>query len=139
MTPVEIRDAVVARVAASLATINSGWASTDVAWPNRDFDSTDKSSFLRITIKFGDTFEGEKSSDGVDIRFGVLFLDVFVLKGSGERVALTYAGGAETILRKKNIGGVLFGEVTTDSIGPESDTPFYHVQVRAPFNTFVGE
>lgn len=139
MTPVQIRDSVCGRINASLASINSAWGVGDVAWPNRDFDPTGKSSFMRVTLKFGDTFEGEKQSGGVDIRYGLLFLDIFVTKGSGERVALAYASGAETVFRKKTINNVIFREVTTDSIGPEPTTNFYHVQVRAPFNTFVGE
>jgi len=140
MTPVQIRDAIVSRVTSSLATINSSWSINDVAWPNRDFDPTGKSSFMRVTIKYGSTFEGEKFASGVDIRYGVLFLDIFVTKNSGHRTALQYASGAETVFRKKTVGsGVIFREVTTDDIGPEADTTFYHVQVRAPFNTFVGE
>lgn len=139
MTLVEIRDAIMTRINSSLATINSGWSSTDVAWPNRDFDPTGKSSYLRPTVRMGDTFLGEKGQNGIGIRFGVLYLDIFVSNNDGVRSGLGYGDGAETVFRRKDVEGIYTGEPSTAEVGPDPSTVFYHIQTMVPFHTWVGE
>lgn len=136
MTPVQIRHT-------CLSAINASWTETPIAWPNREFDpavdATDN-EWIRPTIKMGDTFEGEKGEDGVGLRTGVLFLDVFVSKGQGNKSALTHAIKLERLFRKKNLDDIIFDEASTNDIGVyDADSPYYQVQVKVPFWAWVGE
>ena len=136
MTPAEIRTT-------CANAINASWTETPVAWPNREFDpavSATKDEWIRPTIKMGDTFEGEKGEDGVGIRTGVLFLDIFVGKGKGNRSALVYSVKLEKMFRKKNLDNINFDEASTNDIGVyDKNSPYYQVQVKVPFWAWVGE
>ena len=143
MTPSEIRETCISAIYAS-------WTETPVAWPNRDFDpavAATNDEWLRPIIKMGDTFEGEKGEDGVGLRTGVLFVDIFVGKGKGNKNALAYAAKIERLFRKKNLDNVIFDEASTNDIGVYSasggqtigDSPYYQVQVKVPFWAWVGE
>ena len=136
MTPAAIRETCISAISAS-------WTETPIAWPNRDFDpaiTATNDEWLRPTIKMGDTFEGEKGENGVGLRTGVLFVDIFVGKGKGNLAALTYAEKIERLFRKKNLDNIIFDEASTNDIGVyNSDSPYYQVQVKVPFWAWVGE
>jgi len=133
MTPTEIRETCISAISAS-------WTETPVAWPNKGFDPSDDNDWIRPTIKMGDTFEGEKGEDGVGIRTGVLFVDIFVPKGTGNKAALDYSIKIERLFRKKNLDNIIFDEPSTNDIGVYgTDSPYYQVQVKTPFWAWVGE
>ena len=136
MTPVEIWTT-------CRSAINASWTETPVAWPNRDFDpavDAPNNKWMRPTIKMGDTFEGEKGEDGIGIRTGVLFLDIFVGKDKGNRSALVYSVKLERMFRKKNLDNINFDEVSTNDIGVyDKNSPYYQIQVKVPFWAWVGE
>ena len=132
MTPTEIRETCVSAISAS-------WTETPIAWPNKNFNPSDDDDWIRPIIKMGDTFEGEKGEDGVGIRTGILFIDIFVPKGTGNKAALTYSVKLERLFRKKNLDNINFDEAATDDKGVYKDSPYYQVQIKVPFWAWVGE
>ena len=119
MTPVEVRETCVSAIYAS-------WSETPIAWPNKDFDpavSASDDEWIRPTIRMGDTIEGEKGEYGVGLRTGVLFVDIFVGKGTGNRAALNYAIKIERLFRRKTLDNII--------TSPTSPTRFISEKIAA--------
>jgi hypothetical protein len=138
MTPLEIRDTIINAVYAS-------WDDTPVAYPNRRFDPENdapNNEWLRVSWRMYTTVWGETSEQGVGYRNGMLFLDIFTELGKKgkHRQALMYSTKVERMFRRKTISNMFFDEAITDEIGPDlGGEPFYHVQTKIPFQTWVGE
>lgn len=133
MTPEEVRDAIIEK-------LYDNWTETEVAWPNRDFDGKTHEKYIRLSIKYGDAYEGEKGTTGIGFRPGVVMIDVFTPKNEGDSLGCEYAGDIEDIFRRAVLEDYLvMGEASTKDIGPEAKTKFYHHQVQIPFTAFIGE
>jgi hypothetical protein len=133
MTPLEIRDEVVSRIA-------DNYDRTPISWPNRTFDPDVEAPlghWIRPTIIFGTTEMSELGTDGVGFRYGVLKIQVFGPKGKESRETWTNAGSLEGLFRREVIDGIIFDEPSTNEIG--NSEKFYQLAVDVPFMAFVGE
>jgi len=130
MTPDSIRSAIAVH-------INTSWTSTHIVFPNREYNPTGV-SWIRPVVRMGETLEGEKGTDGVGLRSGLLMTSVFTPSNEGNRTGLGYAGTFEALFRRRNIGGIMFGEPNTREVGVD-EFGYYHVMVTVPFYAWVGE
>lgn len=130
MTPESIRSVVAVH-------INASWTDTAIVYPNREYNPIGV-NWIRPVIRMGETAEDEKGEDGVGLRSGVLLNSIFILGNEGNRVGLQYASTFELLFRRRDIGGIMFGEPNTREIGVE-DTGYYHIMVTVPFYAWVGE
>lgn len=131
MSPDEIRDAIATQIGT--------WATTDIAWPNRDHDPDPDTAWVRWTVKMTPTTEEEKGTGAIGIRGGLLMIQIFVPKNSGSRTGLTYAGQLETKFRRQSLSGVEFGEPHTEEVGTDEDLGQYQINTYVPFTTWIGE
>ena len=130
MTPDSIRSAIAVH-------INASWSSTYIVFPNREYNPSG-AAWIRPVVKMGDTIEGEKGTDGLGLRSGVLMNSIFVPGNSGDKTALGYASTFELLFRRRNIGGIMFGEPNTREVGMD-EFGYYHVMVAIPFYAWIGE
>ena len=130
MTPDSIRSAVAVH-------INTSWTSTYIVFPNREYNPTGV-AWIRPVVKMGETAEGEKGTDGIGLRSGVLMNSIFIPGNSGSKTALGYASTFELLFRRRNIGGIMFGEPNTREVGMD-EFGYYHVMVTIPFYAWIGE
>lgn len=130
MTPDSIRSAIAVH-------INTSWSSTTIVFPNREYNPTGV-AWIRPVVRMGDTLEGEKGTDGVGLRSGLLMNSIFVPGNSGNKTALDYASIFELLFRRRNIGGVMFDEPNTREVGMD-EFGYYHVMVTIPFHAWIGE
>ncbi|MDD5053674.1 MAG: phage tail terminator-like protein [Sulfuricurvum sp.] len=132
MTLEEIRSAIMNELSSSWAT------ATAVAWPNQKFNEPND-IWIRPTVRMGETVYGEIGEDGVGLRSGVLMIQVFDLANNGIKTSLDYAARLETLFRRQDLSGVLFGESSTDVIGLDSENGYWQTLVSVSFTTWIGE
>ena len=105
---------------------------------NREFDPPLDDPWIRLTIRFGDVFDGELGG-GIDVEGGIAYIDIFVPKNTGDNVGLDYAEDLRALFKDKDItydGKVVACQmVDIDTIGGEDD--YYHHQVKVNFYNFV--
>lgn len=139
MTPKEIRDAIISY-------LKTNWTSTQIAWPNTSFDPSEQTPFIAPNILFGDSVLGEMCDDGVDIRTGILIIQIFTPKGSGSKTAYTYADALETLFRRIDLANdeLHFFEVTTKEVGVSTyqatstqSHDYFQLNVSASFRSFT--
>jgi len=130
MTPDAIRSAIAVH-------INTSWSSTVIVFPNREYNPSGV-AWIRPVVRMGDTEEGEKGTDGLGLRSGILMNSIFVPGNSGSKTALDYASVFELLFRRRNIGGIMFGEPNTREVGMD-EFGYYHVMVTIPFYAWIGE
>lgn len=131
MTLEDIRSAI-------MATLSSNWSTaTAIEYPNQPFERP-QATWIRPTIKMGDTIVGELGTDGIGMRIGLLMISIFGLVGTGTKGFLDFASRLEAIFRRKEISGIIFDEPNTDIPGVD-DNGYYHVLVSVSFSTWVGE
>lgn len=123
--------AIMSRTAASWATLSP------VAWPNKDFNASNATAWMRIAIRMGSSYVGELGDDGVGWRTGVVMLSIFTSPNDGTRIANRYAERGELLFRRKCLSGVIFDEPDTREIG--IDDNWYHTMVTINFQTLMGE
>lgn len=131
MTPEQIRTELIRPIAT--------WTTTPVAWPNIIYDPGDTNVYIRPRIGLGETVSGELPSEGVDLNFGVFFIDILVKKGMGIATASSYAGYFQRTYRKKSLNGVETDVPVISHYGVDSDTNRYQIVVKIPFWTFINE
>jgi len=132
MTPLEIRDQIITE-------LDANFTEVEIAWPNKIFDPSEYSEFIRPTILMGASSLKELGEMGVGERTGVLVVDIFTEKDTGNRRAMELAADIEILFRRADLEGVIFDEPQTEEIGQEANSIFYHTKVQIPFNTFIGE
>lgn len=130
MTPEEIRSAVTTH-------INASWSDTHIVWPNRTYAPSGV-AWIKPRVLMGETAEEEKGTDGVGLRSGVVINGIFIPGDSGNRIGLQYAATFEALFRRREIGGIIFGEPYTREIGDDPNG-YYHISVTVPFYAWVGE
>jgi len=130
MTPDAIRSAISVH-------INASWSSTHIVFANREYNPTGV-AWIRPIVRMGETVEGEKGTDGLGLRSGILMNSIFVPGNSGSKVALDYASTFELLFRRRNIGGIIFSEPNTREVGLD-EFGYYHVIVTIPFYAWIGE
>ena len=130
MTPDSIRSAIAVH-------INTSWTSTPIEFPNREKIPTGV-AWIRPVVRMGETLEGEKGVDGLGLRSGLLMNSTFTPANVGNKTALGYAGTFELLFRRRNIGGIMFGEPNTREVGNDPNG-YYHVLTTVPFHAWVGE
>jgi hypothetical protein len=105
---------------------------------NREFVPPISSPWIRLTIRFGDVFDGELGG-GIDIEGGIAFIDVFVPKNSGDNEGLDYSETLRSLFKDEDLtyDGMVVPcqKVDIETIGGEDD--YYHQQVRVHFYNFV--
>lgn len=135
MTKVEIRDAIMDRIGAN-------HTSTPIHWPNKFFKPATQATdgkWIKPSLVFGDTQVGEVGSDGVGLRFGILFISIFTKRDDGQRNADIIVDLLETLFRRESVDGVYFEEPSSNDLGIDKITDKNHTQVKVPFWTWVGE
>jgi len=142
MSPLEIRDAVFNRLFSNLSSINANWSTTNVAVPNVDFNPENDAydgEWIRLAIRYGSTFEGEKGTKGVGIRTGVIMISTFTSGGTGTRKAATYASRVETLFGAQLVGANVMCQQAESNEQGNDLNGYYHILTSIPFNTFVHE
>lgn len=141
MTPLEIRDVWV-------TVITNNWTTTPIAWPNKNFEpavDAPDGYWIRPTVVMGDTLYAEQGTDGVGLRNGILYIDIFGPENEWDRTLKTYAGTIEALFRREEHDGLIFHEPSTIDIQGNiyNVVPdlleVYQVQVRIPFHCWIGE
>lgn len=131
MTLDDIRAALIGRLADS-------WTQTPVAYPNREYTPTTGQAWIWPTVRPGDAIEGEKGQDGLGLRFGIFYVDIYTPLGIGSRPANDLAANIEALYRRADVGGVMCGEPSTWEYGNDGHG-WWHVQTRVPIQAWTGE
>ena len=117
--------------------INASWTTTEIVFPNRSYKPKgDK--WIRPAIIMGDSYEGEKGTDGLGLRTGVLMISVMTPANTGNKTGLDYATTLESLFRRRTMTGVMFSDPNTREIGLD-DSGYYHVMVSVPFHAWIGD
>jgi hypothetical protein len=117
---------------------SDNWATTDIAWPNREYAPTTGVPWVAVSIFPGTSFEEEigQSSDVAGHRTGVLIVGVFTPLSGGTLTASAYSDQVELLFRRKTLSGVFFGEPYSSVNG--SDGSWHHITVKCPFWAWNG-
>jgi len=115
--------------------VKGGWTHGPLALPNRQFNPP-KSTWMRYSYYFGNTYEAEKGDDGLGMRFGTLQLQLFTTTNIGSKTILGHADELEKIFRRKSFGSLWFGEPSTNDVGNEPGG-YYQVNIAIPFTVWV--
>lgn len=102
-----------------------------IHYDNVPGDPPSASSWVRLTIIEGDSFQ---ISAGTTRRFrdtGIAIVQVFTALGSGDGEAREIADDVQAIFKGITVSGVIFRKPSASRIGP--DGTFYQVNVTVPF------
>ncbi len=107
------------------------WTDTAVAWPNKTYDSSPDTAFIKPFFSGGSSKDLEIGKRGADQNSFTFFIDIFVPVNTGNRQGLTYAESLRTLFLdfdKKDIN--LFAPKIIE-LGENSG--FYHIR----FSTYT--
>lgn len=121
--------------------LDSNWTSTPIDTPNRSFDPEAEAPngyWISPRIIWGTTFEEEKGTGAVGLRYGILRIFVYCPKDAGHRVGISYATSLEGMLRRSDtLSGLSFGEPNVDEDGLDEETDRFVFRVDIPFTCFI--
>jgi len=126
MNSLELRDAVVGLLYGS-------WKSTDIAWPNKTYNPSPDTAWIKLIIRNGKSRDLEIGRDGADLNACTVIIDVYTPVNSGNRNALTYAEAIRVLFRTLDIDDVTFEAMEINEYGETEG--FY--QTRCSFSTKV--
>lgn len=110
---------------------------------NDEYTPPPDSDWVRMTIGYGDEFDGELGELGCSIEGGITFIDLFIVKDKGDTAGNIYAESLRSLFRRKDItyteGSVIYSvfckSVDIEPLGIDGD--YARIQVRANFDNIV--
>ena len=120
----------------AVGTILSGWSTTQISWPNRDFTPPTKAAWIAVTISSGEASQIELGSSKNTHRHpGLVIVQVFVPANWGDKTALDTADSVAALFRRQRLsytdGSIVFRTPTVRVIG--RDNAYFQVNVSVPF------
>lgn len=120
----------------AVGTLLSGWSTTPIAWPNRDFSPPASGEWIAVHLRQGDAFQIELGADTVVHRHpGTLFVQVFTRANKGDSRGLQLADQVAALFRRARFsftdGDVVFRSPAVRAIGV--DGAYYQVNVTVPY------
>ena len=119
---------------------NTQWGSTTtVAWPNVNFDPPNNAAWVRFVIQDIDSAQvsyGDPLNNNDRYRhIGRVVIQIFTLKGQGDKEARELADTATAIFRKwsDTASGVLFRLAPFVRDVTEDDSKWFQINVECPF------
>jgi hypothetical protein len=109
--------------------LNSGWATTDIAWDNVEYVPTIGQSYVILNV-----LPGEDQSSTVQSykQIGLVIIQIFTPVDVGTAVARGYADTLAGIFRRVTQSGINFRMPTFTQVG-ERDS-WYQINVSIPYN-----
>lgn len=110
---------------------------------NDSFQPPSEEDWIRLTIGYGDCFDGELGEGGISLEGGIAFIDIFVVKDKGDTAGNTYAESLRSLFRSKDItylDGSTTHKVSCQLVDIEPlgvDENYSHTQVRVNFYNIV--
>lgn len=86
--------------------LNTNWSATKIAWPNVAFSPSSGEAWIQPSLLWGEGFVSTKT--GRNAVHGVLHINVFVPRGTGTGVALSYADDLRDLFNRLEVSGVRF-------------------------------
>lgn len=118
---------------AILARVDAQWGTTtDVAWPNVDFNPPDQDQWLRVDVVWGDGFLETMETTGSNRLYGFVQLTLFGPQGAGLGALMTNIDTARDMLNRWSGSGVSFG--ATSGPMPIDDEQYAARMVSTPFD-----
>ncbi|GAF80483.1 unnamed protein product [marine sediment metagenome] len=102
---------------------------------NRKFEPPEDKTWVRLTLRYGESFVGELGVGGIDIEGGIAFIDIFTVVDKGDSEGNELGEDLRARYKKQDIGDVSCNEVSIHPLG--SDELYSHTQVQVIFNNFI--
>lgn len=119
--------------AAIRARIAAQWgATTPISWPNVEFDPTPGTSYLRVTIRNGESLQPYLGLTSKRRSAGVVMGEVFVASNAADGTARTLADTFAAIFRNVQVAGITFREPSAREAALQEE-PWYRWIVEAPY------
>jgi len=120
--------------------ITNNWSTTEIEYPNQNFDDNLIEAWIRPVIIMGNSFIGELGSGGIGEGGGVLMISIFVKLGTGTKTGNDYGDSLTTLFRKTDeIEGIVFDEPFVHNVGKEEKKNLFHIMFTVDFHFFIGE
>lgn len=119
--------------------LNANWSATPIAWPNMAFTPPAGAAWIRPTILPADARQVTMGTPGTRTyrHAGLLIIQVFIPKGTGDDEALELADSLCTLFRGVAEGGVRYGsergEAPRVAVVGDDGKGWYQVNVHVPF------
>lgn len=111
--------------------LHDHYSRTPVAWPNASFEPPGRDPWIRLTILGGDGRQVATAGQRIR-RTGVVVVQVFVPRGSGDGKAWSIAEEVAAIFEASTISGIRFGAAGTEEVGTQDS--WFQINVRVPFD-----
>ena len=118
---------------AILARIDAQWGTTtDVAWPNVDFNPPDDAQWLKVDILWGDAFIETMESTASNRIYGVVQFTLFGSQGEGYGAMMTNVDTLRDVLNRWSGSNVRCGATS----GPKAidDEQYAALVLSTPFD-----
>jgi Bacteriophage related domain of unknown function len=122
---------------AAVGEVLSGWTTTQIEWPNRQFTPPTKANWLRVVIQAGDAAQIEIGGTPRNVHRhpGLVLVQVFSPADWGDKTALDLADQVAALFRRVRVehtdGSIVFRTPTVRVIGV--DGAYFQVNVSVPF------
>lgn len=101
-----------------IADFAANWTFTDIAWPNLQYDPTDKLEFVRISVIPADS---DRKSMGATLnvfrQFGVVLIEIYIDRNSGARRSVELADLAINFIHGLALADITFESPNAEHIG----------------------
>lgn len=110
---------------------------------NDSYEPPTELDWIRLTLGYGDCFDGELGQGGISLESGIAFIDIFVVKDKGDTAGNIYAESLRSLFRSQSISyveGSTTYRVYCQLVDIEPlgvDENYSHTQVRVKFENVV--
>lgn len=114
----------------------------EVAWPNKEFDPTKGTLFIRPTVIMGDTVGGTLGADIEDFYSGFYQVDVSAPAGEGKNEAILMADKIADKFKRDTIiteNGREIHCLHSTPLSPNNDGTWYVIPVQINFDVLTAE